>query len=200
MFAWVRRCLLVKYESEQTKNLRVDQKNWERWGFVRVFSKWTQTRINSDHDQELHSKGIHSDPKSPSPNKSPTTPMSQKLEGSPQIHKGKGESKNTRLQNFSKEQNWDWEVNKTEIEKWTKLRLRSDQNMWVVPATLPRVKLADHKHSRRLQKSLWIPRLKWWLPREKNRNSKPRNLNKWQPRDSYNNSHMPLFIEGCYLF
>jgi hypothetical protein len=45
--------------------------------FVGFFSKRTQVRINSDHDQELHYESVRSDPKSLSPpNPSPTVPMS----------------------------------------------------------------------------------------------------------------------------
>jgi hypothetical protein len=29
--------------------------------------------------------------------------------------------------------------------------IEANQNLWVVPATLPRIKLTDHKHSRQLQ-------------------------------------------------
>jgi hypothetical protein len=91
--------------------------------------------INLDHDQELHHEGIHRDPKSLSPPKSipNSTHVARTLGFStnPQ-EKRKGETKNTKLQNFSKD---------------AKLRLRSDQNMWVVLTTLPRIKLEEHIHS-----------------------------------------------------
>jgi hypothetical protein len=46
------------------------------------------------------------------------------------IREGEGETKNTKLQNFNKN---------------AKLRLRSDQNLWAVPAILPRIKVEEHK-------------------------------------------------------
>ena len=68
--------------------------------FVGFFSKQTQVRINSDHDQELHCESVHNDPKSLSPpNPPPTVPMSRQLEGSPQIHKIRGKEK-PRTQNM----------------------------------------------------------------------------------------------------
>jgi hypothetical protein len=48
----------------------------------------------------------------------------QRFSTNPQ-EKRKGETKNTKLQNFSKD---------------AKLRLRSDQNMWAIPVTVPRIK------------------------------------------------------------
>jgi hypothetical protein len=62
-----------------------------------VFSKRTQMRINSDHDQELHCEGIHSDPKSLSPPKSiPNSThviRTQGISTNPQ-EKGKRETEN----------------------------------------------------------------------------------------------------------
>jgi hypothetical protein len=56
-----------------------------------VFSKRTQRKINSDHDQELHCMGARSDPKSLCPHKPiPTAPISQELDGSPRKN-GRGE-------------------------------------------------------------------------------------------------------------
>jgi hypothetical protein len=82
------------------ENRNADQKTRERWSFIGVFSKQTQTRIDSDHDQELHHKGVRSDPKSLFPPKSiPMAPISQELEGSPQFHKRRGREK-PRTENF----------------------------------------------------------------------------------------------------
>jgi hypothetical protein len=39
--------------------------------------------------------------------------------------------------------------------KGAKLKHRSDQNLWAKPATHPRIKLEEHKHSRSA-KLLWI--------------------------------------------
>jgi hypothetical protein len=134
-FVWGRRCLLVKYEPEQTKNRSADQRTQERWGFVGGFLKRTQTRIDSGHDQELHRKGIHSDPKSLSPPKSiPNSThvaRTRRFSTNPQV-KGKGETKNRKLHNFNKDQNQDGKETKT--------------YMWTVPVTLPR---------------MWMPRLNW---------------------------------------
>jgi hypothetical protein len=108
--------VLVKYELEQTKNRSADQKTRERWSFVRVFSKWTKMRINSDHDQELHCEGVRSDPKSLSlPKSIPNSThvaITWRFSTNPQ-EKMKQKAKNTKLQNFSKEQT-------TEIETWPK--------------------------------------------------------------------------------
>jgi hypothetical protein len=88
----------VKYEPKQTRNQVVDQKSREGWGFDGVFSKRTQMRINSDHDQELHHEGICSDPKSLSPPKSiPNSThvtRTQRFSTKPQ-EKVNGETKNT---------------------------------------------------------------------------------------------------------
>jgi hypothetical protein len=100
-------------------------------------------RINSDHDQELHCEGVRIGPKSLYPPKSiPNSTHVTRTRGfstNPQ-EKDMEETKNTKLQNFSMS---------------AKLRLRSDQNLWAVPATLPRIKLEEHKNSRST-KSLWI--------------------------------------------
>jgi hypothetical protein len=48
-----------------------------------------------------------------------------------------------------------------EFQQGSKLRLRSDQNLWAVPATLPRIKLSEHKHNQQFNKSLLITRLNW---------------------------------------
>jgi hypothetical protein len=87
----------------------------------------------------------------------------------------------------------------SEFQQGSKLRLRSDQNLWAVPATLPQIKLEDKKHSRQsptqstITKSLWIPRLNWWLPIEKTRSSKMSTLNKWQQSDAKLTSP-PLYL------
>jgi hypothetical protein len=62
--------------------------------------------------------------------------MSQELEGSQQIHKRREEHKIETTPNFSTD---------------AKLRSRSDQNLWAILMTLPRIELVDHKHSRQLQ-------------------------------------------------
>jgi hypothetical protein len=51
------RSSLVKYEPKQTRDQVADRKSREGWGFDGIFSKQTQTRINSDHDQELLCEG-----------------------------------------------------------------------------------------------------------------------------------------------
>jgi hypothetical protein len=103
-----------------------------------VFSKRTQMRINSDHDQELLMRAYAVIPRVYlHPNQTPTVPMSQELNVSPQIYKRKGREKPMGLRSDKN------------------LRLRSDKNLWAIPTTLPHIKLEEHKH-RRSTKSLWI--------------------------------------------
>jgi hypothetical protein len=68
-----------------------------------VFSKQTQRELNSDHDQELHREGVCNDPKSLYLHKSIPNNIhikrTQRFSTKPQ-DKGKGETKNTRLQKF----------------------------------------------------------------------------------------------------
>jgi hypothetical protein len=75
---------------------------------------------------------------------SPTAPISKELKGSPQNHKRR-EREKPRTQAFKNS------------SKGAKLKLRSDQIMCGVRATLPRIKLEEHNHSRST-KSLWILR------------------------------------------
>jgi hypothetical protein len=132
----------VKYESEQTRYQVADRKSRVGWGFDGVFSKRTQTRINSDHDQELLREDVCSDPKSLSPPKS--NPKYPCHKNSKFLHKStrerEGRYQEHKLQNFS---------------KYLKLGLRSDKNLWAVSVTLSQIKLEEQKHSRST-KSLWI--------------------------------------------
>jgi hypothetical protein len=90
----------------QTKNQSADHKTREKWSFVGVFSERTQMRINSDHDQELHREGVRSDPKSLCPPKlipnSIHVSITRRFSNSQE--KEEGETKNTKLQKFSKDQ------------------------------------------------------------------------------------------------
>jgi hypothetical protein len=113
-------------------------------GFVGVFSKQTQIEICWDHDQELHRMSVHNDPKSLLLQKSTSnrTHIKRTQSFSTKLQElGKGETKNTKLQKYQ-------QGCKTE-------KLRSDQNLWVVRATLPHIKLEEHNHCRST-KSLWI--------------------------------------------
>jgi hypothetical protein len=106
-FAQGVRSSLVKYEPMQIRDQVTDRKSREGWGF----SKRTQTRINSDHDQELIREGICCDPKSLSPPKSNLNSTHViELKVSPQIHKRKGREKPTQTSEFQ-------QVFKIEIEK-----------------------------------------------------------------------------------
>jgi hypothetical protein len=75
------------------------------------------------------------------PNQTPIVPMHK---NSKFLHKStrerEGRNQEHKLQNFN---------------KYSKLRLRSDKNLWAIPATFPQIKLEEHKHSRST-KSLWI--------------------------------------------
>ena len=118
------------------QEIKLHIRNPEMNGFLLgVSSKRTQRELNSNHDQELHHKGICSDPRSLSLHKSfpnnTDIKRTQRFSTKPQ-EKGKGKQRTQDFRNSS---------------KGAKLKLRSDQNLWAVRATLPRIKLVEHKHS-----------------------------------------------------
>jgi hypothetical protein len=143
-FAWGKRSSLVKYESEQTKKIksqiRITESEGFYWCFLKTNSKRTQPRITTKNCTVrayavIQRVYLHT-------NQSPAEPISKELKGSLQNHK-RSEREKLRTQNFRNS------------SKGIKLKLRSNQNMWVILATIPRIKLEERKHSRST-KSLWI--------------------------------------------
>jgi hypothetical protein len=129
---WGKRCSLVKYEPKQNKKRSVDQKSQFGWGFVVVFqnkfklSSWITTRNYTERVYAVIQEVLFTT-KQP-----PNQIQPQELEYSSQVHTrrdGRTQEKKS-FRNFSKSTNWDW-----------------SQTLWVIPATLPLIKLADQKHS-----------------------------------------------------